>query len=100
MSGAQYRLLRFIERCGEAITVGAGSTKGIVTLMHPDAARKYLTDAEVEAANRPIRAIVLLHDDSIIATTAITVNGENLTVVKVVDRRVRGVTLYKLAIAY
>jgi hypothetical protein len=100
MSGGQHRLTRAILRCGEEIGVGAGSTVGIVTLLHPEAARKYLTDAEIAAAPRPLYAIVLRHDDSAVATTQIVVNGVTLTIAKVIERRLRDVTIYKLAIAY
>ena len=99
MTGAQHRMSRVIERCGEDITVGDGSTVGIVTLLHPEAARKYLTDAEIDAAGRPFYAIVLKHDDGTVDDTAIEVNGIPATVIKVVERRLRSVTICKVAIA-
>ena len=99
MSGAQYRMSRIIERIGEEIAVGEGTTVGIVTLIHPEAARKYLTNAEIDAAPRPIYAIVLKHDDGTVDDTAIEVNGVPLTVSKLIERTLRGTTIYKLAIA-
>jgi hypothetical protein len=98
MTGAQYRLSRVIVRCGEDIAVGEGSTRGIVTLLHPEAARKYLTDAEIDAAARPLYAIVLKHDDAS-AETELEVNGSPVTVLKVIERTLRGVVICKLAIA-
>lgn len=99
MTGAQNRISRVIERCGEQIGVGEGSTVGIVTLLHPEAARRYLTNAEVDAAARPLYAIVLNHDDGTVDETAIEVNGVAATVLKVIERALRGSTVYKLAIA-
>ena len=99
MTGSQYRMSRIIERTGEEITVGEGATVGIVTLIHPEAARKYLTDAEIDAASRPIYAIVLKHDEGTVDDTAIEVNGVPLTVSKVIERTVRGEVIYKLALA-
>ena len=99
MTGAQYRLNRVIERCGEQIGVGEGATVGIVTLLHPEAARRYLTDAEIDAAARPLYAIVLKHDDGTFDDTAIEINGIAATVLKVIERRLRGVVICKLAVA-
>ena len=99
MSGAQYRMSRIIERSGEEIAVGEGATVGIVTLIHPEAARKYLTDSEVDASTRPIYAIVLKHDDGTVDDTAIEVNGVPLTILRLLERTLRGVTIYKLALA-
>ena len=99
MTGPQHRLNRVIECCGEQIGVGAGSTVGIVTLLHPEAARKYLTEAEIDAAARPLYAIVLKHDDGTVDNTAIEVNGVAATIVTVIERTLRGTTVYKLAIA-
>lgn len=99
MTGAQQRLSTAIARLGETITLASGTTTGIVTLIHPEAARKFLTDAEVGSASRPIYAIAVTHDDDSLDTTSITVNGKTLTVIRVVERRLRGVTLYKLALA-
>jgi hypothetical protein len=98
MTGAQYRVSRVIERCGEDITVGEGSTVGIVTLLHPEAARKYLTDTEIDAAGRPIYAIMLKHDDGI-AETELQVNSDAVTVIRVIVRQLKGVTVYKIALA-
>ena len=99
MTGAQYRLNRVIERCGEDVSVDEDSTIGIVTQLHPEAARRYLTDAEIDAAGRPFYAIVLKHDDGTMDDTAIEVNGIPATVIKVVERRLRGDTICKVAIA-
>jgi hypothetical protein len=98
MTGAQYRVSLVIERCGEDITVGEGSTVGIVTLLHPEAARKYLTDTEIDAAGRPIYAIMLKHDDGI-AETELQVNSDAVTVIRVIVRQLKGVTVYKIALA-
>jgi hypothetical protein len=100
MTGAQYRISRIIERCGEDIVVGEGETRGVVTLLHPSAARKYLADAEIDSAGRPLYAIVLKHDDGAVDDTAIEINGVSATVVKVIERQLRGVVVYKLVIAY
>lgn len=100
MTGAQYRLARTIVRCGENITVGAATTKGVVTVLHPEAARKHLPDAEIDSAGRPLFWILLSHDDSLIDTTVIEINGVSATVAKVIDLRIRGVTVCKAAIAY
>ena len=99
MTGSQHRLNRIIERCGEQIGVGEGATVGIVTLLHPEAARRYLTDAEIDAAARPLYAIVLKHDDGTVDDTAIEINGVAATVVKVVERLLRGEVVFKIAIA-
>jgi hypothetical protein len=98
MTGAQYRMSRVIERCGEEITAGEGSTVGIVTLLHPEAARKHLTDAEIDAAARPIYTIVLKHDNASVEAE-LEVNGSPVTVLKVIERTLRGVVICKLAIA-
>lgn len=78
--------------------MGEGATVGIVTLLHPEAARRYLTDAEIDAAARPLYAIVLKHDDGTVDDTAIEVNGVAATVLKVIERRLRGWTICKIAI--
>ena len=98
MTSAQYRLSRVIERCGEDIVVGEGSTRGIVTLLHPEAARKYLTDPEIDAAARPIYAIVLKRDDAS-AEMELEVNGSPVTVLKVIERTLRGAVICKVALA-
>lgn len=100
MTGAQHRFTRIIARCGEAVEIDSTPHVAIVTLLHPDAARRFLPDAVVEAS-RPIYAIMLRHDAAVseAESVPVSVGSASATLLAVIDRRLRGAVLYRLVLA-
>lgn len=99
MAETQYRIRRTIARQGETFMVGAVSHTGIVTMMSPGAARRYLTDAVVDLGTRPIYAIYVADDDTTVVTDTITYDGLTLPVLRIIRRRLRGELVYKVIFA-
>ena len=100
MTEAQYRARRAILRNAEEFTVAGTPHQGIFTIISPGSARRFLDDAAIEAAGRPLWLIVVPDTDTTEEADDIDWDSMTLTVLKVVRRLLRGDLLYKALIAH
>jgi hypothetical protein len=100
MMEALHRVRRAIASRAESYTVGFSSRKGVFALISPSRAARYIPQATIDTANRPIWAVVVADSDATVAGDVISWDGLSLTVLKVVKRRYRSTLLFKLLIAH
>ncbi len=98
MSAVPRRFKDVIARFGDDYTVGAASRKGIFVPVSPGRALVYLTQAEVDAAGRPIRFAYVAHDDGTALNDSVSWDGLTLAVKKVVRARYRSETVAKVLV--
>ncbi|MCH8274217.1 MAG: hypothetical protein IH851_05455 [Armatimonadetes bacterium] len=99
MVEAQYRARRAILLHSEDFTAGGSGRKGVFGIISPDGATRYVTQTVVDAANSPIWAIVVPDDDGTQPTDTITWGSLTLSILKIVERRLRGTVIFKLILA-
>jgi hypothetical protein len=99
MVEAQYRVRRAIAVRGDTFTVGGVSHKALVFMISPGQARRYLSDAAIDAATRPIYSFVVADNDTTVASDTITFDGFSLAVLAIVRRRSRGNLVFKMIFA-
>src|SRR5437667_6659601 len=100
MVEAQYRARRAILRNAESFTANGVSRKGIFTTLTPGQARRFIDDATLGTANRPIWLITVPDNDGTVDTDSISWDSLTLTILKIVRRRLRGTLMFKLILAH
>jgi hypothetical protein len=94
----QRRFQEIVKRSGENFTVSATTHKGIFGILPPGMAARYLTQAVLDASERPIRSVYVAWDDTTAFGDIATWDSLDWTVQKVVSVRNRGVVVAKLLV--
>ena len=81
------KLDAILARLGDSFTVGATPGAGVFRILSPGEALSYLTQAEVDAASRPMLLATVPPDDATAEGDTLTFHGVDYTVGKVVERR-------------
>src|SRR5687767_8779334 len=61
-----------IARHGDTFTVGGNNRKGIFEVLPADRALDYLTQAQIDAATKPLRLAHVAHDDATAVNDTVT----------------------------
>lgn len=100
MVGAVYRARQVIERHGEVFQAGGSDHKGVFGIISSGVAKRYAASAGVDGANRPLWMVVVRDDDTTQVTDTITWAGRSLTILAIVERRLRGAAVLKVIVAH
>lgn len=98
MTRLQLRFRRAIERVGDPLTVAGQARVGIVASLSHEEAQTYLSDAELGAALKPIRAAYVPSDDPTASGATVQWNGQSLSVLRAVELRATAQTVARLLI--
>ena len=96
MTPLQARFQAVIQALGDEFTTGGATRIGLLTLSRRF--RDHLPDWEVEAANRPIRALYVPYDDPTPLGAGVTTASSAWIVKKVTPLRHRNETVAKILI--
>ncbi|HWP30475.1 MAG TPA: hypothetical protein VNK96_01935 [Fimbriimonadales bacterium] len=100
MVEVQYRARRTILRHADTFTVSGNSRKGIFAMITPGRAKVYVPSSLVDSASRPIYLIIVPDDDTTVPTDTISWAGKTLTILKIIEERLRGELVFKMIIAH
>jgi hypothetical protein len=100
MVGIVYRARRMIETHGESFQAGGSDHKGVFGIVSSGVAKRYAPSAAVDGASRPLWMIVVRDDDTTQPTDTISWAGRTLTVLAIVERRLRGAAVLKVIVAH
>lgn len=100
MVEAAFRIRRIIERHGETFQAGGADHKGVFGIISSGVAKRYAASAAVDGANRPLWMIVVREDDTTQPTDTILWAGRSLTILAIVERRLRGTAILKVIVAH
>ena len=98
MTAIQRRFKNVLERIGDTFTVSGNSRKGVFAVLPVEKAKGFLTQAEVDAAGRPLRIAYVPFDDTTAATNSVSWDGLTLTVKKALNVRAKGETVARLLV--
>lgn len=97
---AQHRFRRAILKQAESFTANGVSRKGIVSIIPPSLANRYLDTPTLDSANRPIYAFFVPDNDGTAESDPIAWDGLSLSILKIVRRRMRGTLLFKMILCH
>ncbi|MER3414560.1 MAG: hypothetical protein C4341_10130 [Armatimonadota bacterium] len=100
MVEAVFRVRRVIERHGETFHAGGSDHKGVFGIISSAVAKRYATSAAVDGANRPLWMVVVRDDDTTQVTDTVVWAGLSLTILAIVERRLRGAVVLKVIVAH
>lgn len=100
MVEAVFRVRRIIERHGETFQAGGADHKGVFGIISSGVAKRYAASAAVDVANRPLWMVVVRDDDTTQTTDIISWAGLSLTILAIVERRLRGAAVLKVIVAH
>lgn len=98
MSALQRRFKNVLERIGDTFTVSGNNRKGIFAILPLERAKGFLTQAELDAAGRPLRMAYVPYDDTTAVTNTVSWDGLTLTVRKALSVRAKGETVARLLV--
>lgn len=96
MTALQARFRGVVARFGE--TVGGGAA--VVAPLSPSQARTYASDAEIEAAGRPLWLAYAAHDHPATEGSTVTWGARTLTVKRALDVRFAGTTVARQLVLF
>lgn len=98
MTAIQRRFKNVLERIGDTFTVSGNNRKGIFAVLPLEKAKGFMTQAELDAAGRPLRMAYVPYDDATAVTNSVSWDGLTLTVKKAISVRAKGETVARLLV--
>lgn len=98
MSARIRRVTAAIERVGGPYTIGVSEGIGVFSVLKSEVARAYLTEAEWEAAARPVWLVHLAAGAAVAEEDEMEWNGLTLAVLRTVDVSLGGETVARMAV--
>lgn len=98
MSPLARRLKAAIGRLGDEFTIGGAAHRGVIGVLSHEQALAYLTQAEIDAAPRPLRLAVAPFDDTASAGNVVSWDGQSLVIKRAFSLRYRGTAVARILI--
>jgi len=98
MTVLQSRFKGIVDRLGETFVILGSPHRGVIGILSPAVAARYVSGSVIDAAARPIRSVYVAHDDNSAVGNSATWDGATFTVQKVIPIRHRGETVAKLLV--
>lgn len=100
MLGVLYRVRRALSFLSETFEVSSNERRGVFSITDKEIAAKYVDETTLGGSNRPIYLIFVPNDDDTEPNDTIEYGGKSLAILNIVERRYRGVVLFKVIVAH